>query len=165
MPPDENFGHCDLCGEALDAFHHSLDRLIEQLSYPPPDETGEALISARVLFAESLEKYCCAPCASEGISQVFKACKLRLSFPGAGPIEACARCGAPVDLSQPHVVYQHMVLTETRQPWLTQIEPHEVIVLAVVCPTCDGHLDDAVQHCATLDDALEAQPVKEDQAT
>lgn len=151
MPSNTSFGCCEVCGRPLAARHHSLDRHIEQLTYPSPDAAPEAPITAKVLYAESLAHYCSAICAVQGAEKALAQRGIRITLPGPGPIETCSKCGTPVDLSRPHVIYEDMELTEVRQPWLLQAQPHEVNVLAVVCDACDGHLDDAAHNDALRD--------------
>lgn len=140
MNKQEDYGRCEACDAVLTARYHSFERLVERFSYDQPGETPDDQATITVLRCDLLGLYCGQACAMPAVLLGLAERGLRPTDCGAGPIEVCAKCGGPMDLTKPHVAYQLMDQTETRQPWLASIEPHDTDTLAYVCPRCDGDL-------------------------
>ena len=153
----EDFGCCGACAASLTARYTSLNRLVERTDYDRPGETPDDQATITTLRDDVLGEYCDAVCAMPSALLVLFERGLRHAGGGAGPIETCAKCGGPVDLTEPHVTYQLMDQTETRKPWLISIQPHDAEVLAYVCQRCDGDL--AADEFSVPETVVDMQPV------
>lgn len=144
------FGHCDACGKPLATRHFTFNRHVEQYHYGQ-GATDEDM-SCEVLSAETLATYCNAECAWPAMLAALAERGIKCTGGGAGPIEACSKCGGPVVMSQPHVAYIVHDETEVRKPWLTEARVHSAEGLADVCVRCDG---DVAADAANLPEAIE----------
>ena len=140
MSNSRDFGICDTCGTSLAARYTSFERLVERFAYDRTGNTPGEQATVTIIRMDMLGQYCDEKCAWPDAVLSLAERGLRHTGDGSGPIEPCARCGGPVDLTRPHVAYQLMDQTETRQPWLISIQPHSSETLAYVCPRCDGDL-------------------------
>ncbi len=140
MSESKEFVECDTCGASLGARYWSFNRLVERVDYDRQGETPDDCATITVLRDDVLGQFCDDGCAKITAWSDLAGRGLRLIECGAGPIETCAKCGGPVDLTEPHVFYQLMDQTETRRPWLNTIQPHDTEALAYVCSRCDGDL-------------------------
>ena len=140
MTESETYGVCDICEIWLTARYWTFDRLVQRFDYGQPGDSPESCATVTVLRNDMLSQCCSIDCARFAALAGLVARGLRQAKCGAGPIEVCAKCNAPVDLTKPHVLYQLMGQTELRQPWLTTIEPLDIEYLAYVCPRCDSDL-------------------------
>ena len=140
MSESKDFVECGTCCASLGARYWSFNRLVEQVDYDRQGETPDDCATITVLRDDVLGQFCDDDCARLTAWLDLASRGLRLIECGAGPIESCAKCGGPVDLTKPHVFYQLMDQTETRQPWLVSVQPHDTEPLAYVCPRCDGDL-------------------------
>ena len=140
MTVSENYGECDACGVSLTARYWTFDRLVERIDYNRPGDTPGSSATVAVLRSETLDQSCCEDCARLVASLGLAQRGLRQLQCANGPIEICAKCGGPIDLTRSHVAYQLMDQTESRQPWLTSLHPIDSESLAYVCPSCDDDL-------------------------
>ena len=140
MTDQENYGVCDICGDALSARYWTFDRLVERYDYDRQGDTPGCSAAVTVLRNETLDQCCDADCAHLAATLGLAQRGLKQRACGSGPVETCAKCGGPVDLTKPHVLYQLMDQTESRQPWLTMIQSVDSESLAYVCPGCDDDL-------------------------
>lgn len=157
MTQPEDFGRCDTCEAGLTSRYSSFNRLVERIDYDRPGETPDDQATITILRDDVLGEFCGEVCAMPSVLLALFERGLRHSGGGAGPIETCAKCGGPVDLTQPHVAYQLMDQTETRKPWLISIHTHEAETLAYVCQHCDGDL--AADGMNLLESVEDEQPV------
>lgn len=162
MNKKHDFGQCDLCDSELSAHYHSLDYLIERLNYHCPDDPDNVLATADILYADSLHCYCGPACAAIGAQAELAERGVSLLYPGGGPLEPCAKCGALVELSQPYVEYQLMELTEHRELSPVTLQPYAVETLAIVCLACDG---EARRHLARAEPETSNSPLLERSTT
>lgn len=148
-----DYGHCDACGKPLTARYFTFNRLVEQCHYNQEEVDGDLCIE--VLREETLATYCSAECAWPAMLAALMEHGIKHTGGGAGPIEACAKCGGVVLMSQPHIAYSVRDETEWRKPWLTEIQVHEATGLADVCVCCDSDVvGDAVSLPEPIDPAL-----------
>ncbi len=146
-----DFGHCDACGKPLAARHFTFNRHVEQYHYGQ-DNTDEGM-NCYVLSAETLAAYCNAECAWPAMLAALAERGIKhTGGGGAGPIEACSRCGGPVLMSQPHVAFIVHDETEVHKPWLTEARVHSAEGLADVCVRCEG---DVAADAVNLPEAIE----------
>ncbi|SAK91320.1 hypothetical protein AWB78_04910 [Caballeronia calidae] len=89
------------------------------------------------------ECYCSTKCREARLKQAMRALEVPIPAvpPGLGPIEVCARCRGPVDMTQFHRAY---VEDEVETDGVNS-NPIDVNYLAVVCKACDPWNDDKVQ--------------------
>jgi ssDNA-binding Zn-finger/Zn-ribbon topoisomerase 1 len=157
MSKMEDFVECDTCGASLDVRFWSFDRLVQRFDYDRQGDTPDDCATVTVLRDEMLGQFCDDDCARLTALPDLAERGLKLVECGAGPIETCAKCGGPVDLTEPHVFYQLMDQTVTHKPWLSSVQPHDTEALAYVCPRCDGDLTaDEMNVPETMD---ESRPV------
>lgn len=140
MKSSDTYGTCDCCGIALSSSYRSLDRNIEQYSYGGLAEDGATSTSAtcNIVASHSLMQLCSKDCAFIASTSEMSARDLKYLYPSSGPVEPCAKCGHPVDLSQHHVTYALTKGTEVRKPWITEFHTKDSRDLAVLCKECDG---------------------------
>lgn len=140
MKASDDYGVCDICEVRLGARYWSFDRQVEQFVYDRVGDTPGECATVTVLHSEALGIFCCRDCAWLAALLGLAERGLKIVECGAGPIETCAKCNGPVDLTKPHALYQLMDQTESRQPWLITLQPIDTESLAYVCPRCDGDL-------------------------
>jgi hypothetical protein len=89
------------------------------------------------------ECYCSSECRQARVKQAMQnmAVPIPAIRPGLGPIEVCARCKGPVDMTQLHQAY---VEDEVETDGFNS-NPIDVRYLAVVCKACAPKNDDKVQ--------------------
>jgi hypothetical protein len=134
------YGRCDTCASKLGSRYHVFCRHVERLQYDAAGEGAAPSIFTHVLHAEHLTQYCGAACAEDGgYCQLYDR-GIPFGMVADGPLAPCSKCRAPMDLTQAHVAYELMEQTETRQPWLTSIEPHDSQTIARLCKNCDADL-------------------------
>lgn len=134
-----DFGHCDACGKPLAARHFTLNRHVEQHHYGQGDH--DECITGEVLSAETLATYCNAECAWPAMLAALAERGIKHTGGGAGPFEACSKCGGPAAMSQPHIAHVVHDETEERKPWLTEARVHSAEELADVCVRCEGDVE------------------------
>ncbi|MBP8168445.1 MAG: hypothetical protein KAX99_02175 [Azonexus sp.] len=131
-----DFGRCDHCGTALHAKYWSFDRNIEQFSYA--ESSGKVETTINIILSEGLHTYCSDWCANLAVQEAMAERGFFNLYPGGGPIELCAECSKPVDMTKPHVAYNLMVGTEVRKLWMTEFIPHDSESIAVICRACES---------------------------
>ncbi|MGZ8220877.1 MAG: hypothetical protein ACXWT0_04425 [Methylobacter sp.] len=147
--------HCDHCQNELSDYRFYLDRNVQFFSYSGMvDADGIAEhIQATVLYSENVNHFCSASCSDASVAQILHSLGLKLLPPGIGPVETCAKCNGPVDMTAPHVAYSLLEATRVSKPWLTQLKVHNHAFLCVVCPKCDGNLMESEWQVASEDEA------------
>jgi hypothetical protein len=150
------YGVCDTCKDKLTSRYHTFSRNIERHQYGD----GEQSCNVVVLRSDGLWQYCSDACSLQGEYDQLRDRGISLSTPGPGPIEPCSKCGSPIDLTDQHIAYEMMELTEVRQPWLLSAEPHNSRTVARLCVRCDGDLTlDA--SCISVNEADETPTMAE----
>jgi hypothetical protein len=129
-----DFNNCPVCNKKLSNHFYSFDRHVEVSQY----KQFMGSTSLTVLRSEPIAECCSAECAWSSIFLGLAERGLKLTGGGVGPIEVCAKCGGPVDMSEPHVSYVYHDQTFEEQPWLSSITVHYAEGLADVCIRCDG---------------------------
>jgi len=148
---------CDCCGQPLATRYHTFDRNVERHAYDRLGDTIAKQTTVTVLHSDTLGQYCSADCAQISAKNGLWQRGIRLTYPGDGPLEACAVCGNLVDMTEPHVAYQTMDQTEIYTSWICSVQPHSSETLAVVCPGCDSDLP--VDKCEAERNNREDEPV------
>lgn len=149
--------HCDHCQTELSNRRFYLDRNVEFFSYSSMSNSSDGIadhIQATVLYSESINHFCSFGCADAGVPKIFHALALAILPPGIGPVETCAKCNGPVDMTAPHIAYGLMEATKVSQPWLTHLDVHHSEYLCVVCQNCDGRLMESEWQIVDEDEAV-----------
>jgi hypothetical protein len=107
---------------------YELSACFEKLSFPadtyPVADVGDYLW---------IEEFCSYDCRATALRSVLAKYDIPVRYPGSGPIETCARCGAPVDMTAWHLaVYQVDMLIECEDV----LRPTNATLLAVLCRRC-----------------------------
>jgi predicted nucleic-acid-binding Zn-ribbon protein len=83
--------------------------------------------------AYGLECYCSQTCLEGRRDEVMEREGVPIRRPGTGPVESCAKCGGPVDMSEFHLTYIEDEAIDTGMYVSSVIN---VEYLAVVCNRC-----------------------------
>jgi hypothetical protein len=123
---------CATCGPKVGIALFDVAREYERLRYSGSTESDEVEID--VSSAASIAIYCSKLCRDQGRPLVMAAMHVSLPIhrPSFGPIEVCARCLAPVDMSDWHLTILESDTNTTGLPF----KPFEVEYIAVICRTC-----------------------------
>ena len=143
MEPDDldDDYYCMVCDARFRSPLFSITKSVERMHY----FEGERLPEAEVEYAEGIGTYCSAACMASDRERLLQTEKVRVTFPGCGPIEACSRCGLPVDMSKSHDTW-----TEEQDvmsfSWgdMDVLQPQDVVVLAVACRGCSHIVAESV---------------------
>lgn len=123
---------CTFCGSLVGDALFDVAREYERMRYKDSSDGFEVAID--ISTSESLAGFCSKLCRHQGGASVMATMRIRVpnQRPAFGPIEVCARCGGPVDMSDWHLVFLE---SDTNTKW-TLVEPDEIEYIAVVCRTC-----------------------------
>ncbi|NYT60626.1 hypothetical protein H0A65_17050 [Alcaligenaceae bacterium] len=148
MSDSPSVGLCHACGVALkttyQAFalqHHTIDYTFRG---DTPNEQAHLTLASTYIVARFCSSQCCKP----GLGSLLQAQRLSAALEynqiQAGPRHPCAKCGKPVNMTQPHSAWVRCELTAEWNGSLWQaMAPDWFIVLAVMCPDCAGLASDA----------------------
>ncbi|CAG1001664.1 hypothetical protein BURK2_03069 [Burkholderiales bacterium] len=140
MPFTDFLGPCETCGASNPAQHVALDQWIVRYVYAP--EGSHQNVKLQVLNSEQATCYCSLACADPGAEAFLAARGIHPRAYGAGPIEPCAKCGAPINLAEVHLSYE---LTEgtLREAENDTLELHvsDSKTLAKLCENCAADID------------------------
>jgi hypothetical protein len=135
---------CMACGRMFERRWFDISREYERVHYKSPGALDEVEISR----AESVGVFCSQACLNVGRGGVMQ--KQRVPIPpvrpGIGPVETCAKCSGPVDMSDWHLTYTNGECEEQE----FSVSVLELDYVAVVCKGClpmtlaDGALQDGV---------------------
>ena len=97
------------------------------------------LPEVEIVGSIAIGQYCSAECRQQARGRLLQQENVRATYPDIGPVEACSRCAAPVDMSKFHLAYVESVIDGE---WgRMSVSALESIVLAVVCNTCSAPPD------------------------
>ena len=94
---------------------------------------SEALPEVDILDAYGLECYCSKSCLEGRRDEVMARGQVSITRPNLGPVETCAKCGGPVDMSEFHLAYLEDESIDEGTFVSTMID---LDYLAVVCKRC-----------------------------
>ncbi|MBP0622925.1 hypothetical protein [Cupriavidus consociatus] len=107
---------------------YELSACFEKLSFFP-----DTLPVADVGDYLWMEEFCSCDCRAAARPSVLAKHDIPVRYPGSGPVETCARCGAPVDMTAWHLaVYQ----IDMRIVSDVVLQPTNGTLLAVLCRRC-----------------------------
>ncbi|WP_155681571.1 hypothetical protein [Burkholderia stagnalis] len=125
---DSDAYECFHCGRQFRTTVFEVIRERERMHFdtdPPTIEVQEA---------EGLECYCSCACLAARAPIVMAREKTPIRSPGFGPVEVCARCEGPVDMTRFHLTY----LASSAMHEGFAMRTLEVDYLAVVCDHCSN---------------------------
>lgn len=146
--------HCDHCQNDLSDYRFYLDRNVQFFSYSGMDDSDGIAehIQATVLYSDSISHFCNASCVDISVPKILGSLGLKILPPGIGPVETCAKCNGPVDMTAPHIAYSLLEATRVSEPWLTHLKVHSHEFLCVVCQKCDSNLMESEWQVAEEDE-------------
>ncbi len=144
---------CVQCGKS---FHHKLfdiARAFERIDY------STEIPSIDVKGSECLAEYCSAACRELGRDAAMRHQGVQLRSVGIGPVENCALCLKPVDMSAFHLTYTENDMTVMS---FYSLQPTNARYLAVLCRSC---APERTAYCEKLNDQIDSEVVSEHQVT
>lgn len=119
---------CFHCGCAFRTTIFEVIREMDRVHF----ETDPPMVEVRE--AEGLECYCSRTCLDAHAPIIMARERTPISHPGIGPVEVCARCQGPVDMTRFHLTY----LASAAMNEGFSMRGLEIDYLAVVCDQCSG---------------------------
>lgn len=126
---------------------YDLSRALERVHYKSPWSLDEVEVQA----SEGIGVFCSQLCLDAGREAVMNASGVPIPAvrPGIGPVESCAKCARPVDMSDWHLTYTDGCLEEKGD----EVRVIAVDYVAVVCRDCapDGQYEESAEHSEIVD--------------
>lgn len=121
---------CMSCSKMFSSVWYDVGRRRERVIFNSP----QALDEIEVLSADGIGVFCSADCHQAGRSDVMReeGVPIPSAAPDLGPVERCAKCKGPVDMSDWHLMYTEGVMKETSSGVAALRES----LLAAVCKNC-----------------------------
>ncbi|CAG9219342.1 hypothetical protein BCAR13_410049 [Paraburkholderia caribensis] len=124
--PDDEY-ECLTCNRRFNSRVFNISREWERVDF-------ECLIpEVEIEGSYGLECYCSLQCLVARRAEVMAREDVPIRRPGLEPIEICAKCGGPVDMTDCHLTY---VEDETIDQWMFEVQVVSTADLAVVCRQC-----------------------------
>jgi hypothetical protein len=123
---------CMLCRQLFEQRWFDLARSLERVHFRSPEAFDEVEVSD----AESVGVFCSSGCLQAGRAQLMQDQGVPIPSvrPGIGPLEQCAKCHRPVDMSAWHLTYTECESLE--EVGRFGIQTIELGYVAVVCRDC-----------------------------
>ena len=130
MDNEEMEFECETCGAMFRDRLFGVSRAYERVIFSSPD----ALEEVHTGYSECIANFCSSACLARGRSAAMRAQCVPIPAvrPGIGPVEACAKCKGPVDMSDWHLTF----LEDEIDTSLNRFQPLNVDYIAVVCRQC-----------------------------
>lgn len=121
---------CMSCSKMFSGVWHDISKRRERVIFNSP----QALDEIEVLSGEGIGVFCSGGCHQAGRSKVMREEGVPIPPvpPDLGPVESCAKCKGPVDMSDWHLMYTEGVMKETS--W--GIDALRETLMAAVCKKC-----------------------------
>lgn len=121
---------CMHCGQMFTRKWYDLSRAFERVHFLSPLSLDEVEIED----AEGIGVFCSQQCLDAGRVPVMRdeGVPIPAVRPGIGPIESCAKCSGPVDMSDWHLTYTDGCLEQENDA----VNILDVDYAAVVCREC-----------------------------
>ncbi len=122
---------CMYCRKMFTRKWHDLSKAFERVHYLSPPSLHEVEIDG----AHSIGVFCTQGCLDLGRAALMdtEGVPIPTVRPGIGPVESCAKCSGPVDMSDWHLTYTEGCLIEEPEGKSRILE---VDYVAVVCREC-----------------------------
>jgi hypothetical protein len=132
---------CDACARPYTNPHFTISRGVEIVEFP----AGSPYPIVSPSSVDAIVQCCSQACLDSQRKSVLERDQVSATYPGIGPIEACSRCGGPVDMTRPHVAWtEDETIVDDGQLFQTAT----VIgfeLLAVLCRRCMAQEAGAVE--------------------
>ena len=129
---DDEANTCESCARSFTNPHFTISRGIEVVEFP----VGSPYPIVSPSSVVAILQCCSQACLDSQRQSVLERDRVHATYPGVGPIEACSRCGGPVDMTRPHIAWtEDETIVDDGQPYQTAT----VIgfeILAVLCRRC-----------------------------
>lgn len=134
---------CMTCGKMFEWRWFDIGRSFERVHFSSPDALDQVEISG----AESIGIFCSRGCLDARRLAVMQeqGVPIPARRPGIGPVEHCAKCAGPVDMSDWHLTYTDGVYQDEQ----VGVRTVELDYIAVVCRECAPHHERSVVPLAT----------------
>lgn len=121
---------CMTCGSRFERMLFDVSRAQEKVHF----YEGGRVPEVETVYAEGIGVYCSSECRAIGLSGLMSAERVPLPAvpPGIGPVELCARCNGPVDMTTSHITYSQCAVAFDG----CVAAVHTFDYLAVVCKNC-----------------------------
>lgn len=125
IPNDEY--ECFTCDRRFKSRAFSISREWDRVHFE------YSLPEVEIEGAYGLECYCSLECLTARRTDVMAQENVPIRRPGLEPVEICAKCGGPVDMTEFHLTY---VEDETVRRGMFEVQVVSLDYLAVVCRQC-----------------------------
>jgi len=126
-PMDDSEFECETCGTMFRTMVYEIMKAFEKVNYAENDWP-----EVDVQCSENVANFCTKRCRDASLVVVLARDGVPVRRVGIEPIEPCAKCGGPVDMSDFHLTY-----TEQDVEFHGFIgTPKDVDYLAVLCRNC-----------------------------
>ena len=121
---------CMTCGTMFERRWFDIGRSFQRVHFRSPG----ALDEIEVADAEGIGVFCSQDCLDAGRASLMQEQGVPIPSvrPGLGPVEKCAKCAGPVDMSAWHLTYTDGEYEEEKNG----VRAIEVDYIAVVCRQC-----------------------------
>jgi len=122
---------CMACSKMFSRLWFDISRSYDRVHYKHPRAPDEVEVS----MSEGIGIFCSAACLEASRDRVMRDQGVLIPRvrPGIEPIECCAKCAGPVDMSDWHLTFSEALLEEQAH---ARVGTHEFEYLAVVCKRC-----------------------------
>lgn len=123
---------CMACSKLFSRLWFDIGRSYDRVHYMRPTAHDEVEVS----MAEGIGTFCSAACLDASRDRIMRddeGVLVPRTRPGIEPIERCAKCAGPVDMSDWHLTFSEALLEEQEH---AGVATHEFEYLAVVCKRC-----------------------------
>lgn len=130
---------CMHCRNMFTRKWYDLSKAFERVHYLSPLSLDEVKIEG----SDSIGVFCMQECLDAGRAALMntEGVPIPAIRPGIGPVESCAKCLGPVDMSDWHLTYTEGCLMEERE----EVKILEVDYVAVVCRECVARTQSEVE--------------------
>jgi len=139
---DEFEFECETCGVMFREMLYEVAKEIDRVHY-----REGAVEEVEILGGENLANFCSKQCRNATLVAVMAREGVPIKRVGVDPIEPCAKCGGPVDMSDYHLTYVEQDIKFLP----TSAVPQDVDYLAVVCRNCAPVSGEQVVEVATIE--------------
>ena len=146
---------CMICGKMFEERWFDIGRAFERVHFRSPDALDEVEVS----FADGIGVFCSQGCLDAGRATLMQEEGVPIPSvrPGIGPVEQCARCAGPVDMSDWHLTYTDGQYLENQGG----VRVIEIDYIAVACRECaPRNGESAVALAEERDEGRQVAPIK-----
>jgi hypothetical protein len=121
---------CMQCSKLFERKWYEVSRAFERVHFMSPTRYDEV----EVAYSEGIGEFCSQACLNLGLPTIMEqqCVPIPAVRPGIEPIESCAKCSGPVDMSDWHLTYTSGCFEDTG----SGIKILDVDYIVVVCREC-----------------------------